>query len=59
MLTLDLKLAALVAAAHKAIVADRLPLSPRLVPLRSALAKLDPGSVPQRSPVLPAKLSLT
>lgn len=44
------------AAARRALAEDRYPLSPRLAPLKSALAKLDPGSVPKaiepRSPPL-------
>jgi hypothetical protein len=43
----DEELAALTAAARRAIAEDRYPLSPRLEPLRSALAKLDPASVPK------------
>ena len=40
------------AAARKVIDEDRFPMSPRLDPLKSALAKLDPGSVvPERKPL--------
>jgi hypothetical protein len=35
--------AALIAAARRAIDDDKYPLSPRLTPLKSALAKLDPA----------------
>jgi alkanesulfonate monooxygenase SsuD/methylene tetrahydromethanopterin reductase-like flavin-dependent oxidoreductase (luciferase family) len=38
----DEELAAVIAAVHKLIDEDRFPLSPRLKPLKSALAKLDP-----------------
>jgi len=51
--TLDLtddEFAALLAAARKALDEDRYPRSPRLAPLRSALAKLDPASVPKPLP---------
>ncbi len=39
--------AALTAAARRALADDRYPRSPRLAPLKSALAKLDPNSVPK------------
>jgi hypothetical protein len=39
--------AALTAAARKVMDEDRYPLLPRLAPLKSALAKLDPASVPK------------
>jgi hypothetical protein len=41
---------ALIAAARKALADDPFPRSPRLEPLRSALAKLDPSSVPRPIP---------
>jgi hypothetical protein len=46
----DDKLATLVAAARKVIAEDKFPRSPRLDPLKSALAKLDPASVPRPLP---------
>lgn len=46
--------AALLAAARKAIDDDRFPMSPRLDPLKSALAKLDPGSAKVPNPPLAA-----
>ena len=46
----DEELAALTALARKAIVDDRYPHSPRLAPLKSALAKLDPASAPKQLP---------
>ena len=39
--------AAVTAAVRRTIDEDRFPHSPRLGPLRAALAKLDPGSVPK------------
>jgi hypothetical protein len=48
--TIDLtddELAALTVAARRTIAEDRYPLSPRLAPLKSALAKLDPASTPK------------
>lgn len=45
--------AALTAAARKAVDEDRYPLSPRLGPLRSALAKLDPRSAPKATVARP------
>jgi hypothetical protein len=42
--------AALTAAARKVIDEDRYPLSPRLRPLKAALAKLDPASAPKPKP---------
>jgi hypothetical protein len=47
--TIDLDdddLAAVIAALRRAIADDKFPRSPRLAPLRSALAKLDPSSIP-------------
>jgi hypothetical protein len=44
---------ALTAAVRRAIDEDRYPLSPRLAPLKAALAKLDPGSVPHVVEPLP------
>jgi transcriptional regulator with XRE-family HTH domain len=41
----DAERAALIAAVRRVIDADRYPRAPRLEPLRSALAKLDPASV--------------
>jgi hypothetical protein len=43
----DEELAAVTAAVRRTIDEDRYPHSPRLEPLRSALAKLDPASVPK------------
>jgi transcriptional regulator with XRE-family HTH domain len=43
----DAERAALIAAVRRVIDADRHPRAPRLEPLWSALAKLDPGSVPK------------
>jgi hypothetical protein len=37
------------------IVKDRYPLSPRVGPLKSALAKLDPVKAPKRLPEAPAR----
>jgi hypothetical protein len=46
--------AALVALIRRAIEEDRFPRAPRLDPLRSALAKLDPaGAVALRRPLTP------
>lgn len=42
--------AALAAAARRVIDEDRYPMSPRLRPLKSALAKLDPASAPKPKP---------
>jgi hypothetical protein len=39
--------------ARQKICEDRFPMSPRLAPLKSALAKLDPGSVPKSRQELP------
>jgi hypothetical protein len=39
--------AAVTDAVRRTIAEDRYPLSPRLAPLKSALAKLDPASVPK------------
>lgn len=51
----DDELAAVIAALRRVIGDDRYPLSPRLGPLKSALAKLDPRlpAEPTRAP-LPA-----
>jgi len=46
----DAELAALTTAIRRAIEEDRFPRAPRLDPLRSALAKLDPTTTVQRSP---------
>jgi hypothetical protein len=46
----DDELAAVAAAVRTAIETDRFPRAPRLDPLRSALAKLDPAAAPQRQP---------
>jgi hypothetical protein len=54
--TIDLtddELAALTAAAREVIAEDHYPRAPRLASLRSALAKLDPGSVPRAAVVRP------
>lgn len=42
--------AAVTAAVRHSIAEDRYPLSPRLAPFKSALAKLDPASVPKPLP---------
>lgn len=42
--------AAVTAAVRRSIADDRYPMSPRLAPLKSALAKLDPASVPKTLP---------
>jgi hypothetical protein len=42
--------AAVTAAIRRAIEEDRFPRAPRLDPLRSALAKLDPAPPPQEPP---------
>ena len=49
----DDELAAVVAALRKLIDEDKFPLSPRLRPLRSALAKLDPPKpkAPPKPPI--------
>jgi hypothetical protein len=39
--------AAVTAAVRRSIAEDKYPMSPRLAPLKSALAKLDPASAPQ------------
>jgi hypothetical protein len=39
--------AALLAAVRRSIADDKYPLSPRLAPLKAALAKLDPSSAPK------------
>jgi hypothetical protein len=38
---------------RRTIREDKFPMSPRLAPLKSALAKLDPGSVPKTRQELP------
>lgn len=43
----DDELAAVVAAVRHTLEADKFPHAPRLKPLRSALAKLDPASAPK------------
>jgi hypothetical protein len=42
--------AAVTAAVRRTIADDKYPLSPRLAPLKAALAKLDPRSTPQPRP---------
>jgi hypothetical protein len=42
--------AAVTAAIRRAIETDRFPRAPRLDPLRSALAKLDPATAPKQTP---------
>jgi hypothetical protein len=54
--TLDLdddELAAVIAALKEKLDRDHFPRAPRLAPLRSALAKLDPASAPR--PIVPPK----
>jgi hypothetical protein len=46
----DEELVVLLAAARKALDDDPFPRSPRLNPLKSVLAKLDPASVPRPIP---------
>jgi hypothetical protein len=46
----DEELAVLLAAARKALDDNPFPRSPRLNPLKSVLAKLDPSSVPRPIP---------
>jgi len=46
----DDELAAVAAAIRRAIETDRFPRAPRLDPLRSALAKLEPATVPELTP---------
>jgi hypothetical protein len=46
----DDELAAVTAAIRRAIETDRFPRAPRLDPLRSALAKLDPATAPKQTP---------
>jgi hypothetical protein len=56
--TIDLtddELAAVTAAVRRAIETERFPRATRLDPLRLALAKLEPESVPHQKPPLPAK----
>ena len=45
--------AAVTKVVRRAIDADRFPHAPRLAPLRSALAKLDPASTPKPIAVRP------
>ena len=42
--------AAVTAAIRRALEDDKFPRAPRLDPLRSALAKLDPAAAPKRQP---------
>ena len=49
----DEERAAIVTALRQTINRDRYPLSPRLKPFKSALAKLDPASVPKTRVVRP------
>jgi len=53
-LTTD-ELAALARLLRQHIAADRFPLAPRLRPLKSALAKLDPPAIPTSAPLPPPK----
>jgi hypothetical protein len=46
----DDELAAVTAAVRRTLEADKFPHAPRLKPLRSALAKLDPASASRRLP---------
>jgi hypothetical protein len=46
----DEEYAAVAAAVRRTIDEDRYPHSPRLKPLRAALAKLDPASLPKPLP---------
>lgn len=46
----DAEHAAVTAAVHRTIADDRYALSPRLAPLKSALANLDPASAPKPRP---------
>lgn len=46
----DEEYAAVTSAVRRSITEDKFPLSPRLAPLKSALAKLDPASVPKPLP---------
>jgi hypothetical protein len=51
--TIDLtneELAAITAAIRRLVTEDKFPHAPRLDPLRSALAKLDPATAPTRGP---------
>jgi hypothetical protein len=48
----DEEYAAVTTAVRRTIDEDRFPLSPRLAPLKSALAKLDPTTVAQPRPPL-------
>jgi hypothetical protein len=51
--TIDLtddELAAVKAEIRRAVEEDRFPRAPRLDPLRSALAKLDPAALPPKEP---------
>jgi hypothetical protein len=47
--------AAVAQALRRMIDADRFPLAPRLRPLKSALAKLDPPDMPPSEPLPPPK----
>jgi hypothetical protein len=49
----DEELAAIAAALRRVIANDRYPRAPRLAPLKAALAKLDPASVPRPAPERP------
>jgi hypothetical protein len=56
----DEERAAVTAAVRRTLDADRFPHAPRLAPLRSALAKLDPATAPRsaapaRSPLPPSQ----
>jgi hypothetical protein len=56
--TIDLtddELAAVTAAIRRAIETDRFPRAPRLDPLRSALAKLEPSTAPHPKTLPPAQ----
>jgi hypothetical protein len=46
----DEELAAVASAVRRTLDEDRYPLAPRLGPLRSALAKLNPASAPKPPP---------
>jgi hypothetical protein len=46
----DDELAAVTAAIRRAVEDDKFPRAPRLDPLRSALAKLDPATPPKPTP---------
>ena len=55
----DEDLAAVIAAVRRTIREDKFPMSPRLDPLKAALAKLDPASVPKRATLKPPLTALT